>query len=539
MNRRNADTNRFARWAAGIGIALFLFGLALFAYTGTYARFWADDYCYSSMVKQMGLIQGLVGWYRTSGNRLSTLVVVAFTDLFGWRSIQFISFGVLALWVGAWIFFLRQLRRLLDWPVTGFWLALLALVEVYFAVLLAPDRLQTIYWRMGTFHYTLPMPLLLINLGFLAASFEKPLPLDGPRKMEEQPLPQRRAQGSYAKVRKGKNTFFKIFPLRFFAFFAVNLFTRWRLIGVMLASGLLGLFAAGLSETFAAMQAGGLALAIIAALALGRGSNRRQVAQLLAAPLAGTIVMMVIMMLAPANSWRQAVMPPPSNPLLVIPYSLRYAADFILYTIRGQIIPFLVYGAIVAVIAFLCAPPGMARLRLRALLVGVAIALAAMYLLIICSFAPSAYANLAYPAGRALMPGGFALLAGLGTAATLLGLAARQVLGLPASSGASGTSFRRRLTVPAALVLLVAFSLYPLRAMTVVRADIARLAVRAERWDARNAEILQELAAGKQDIQVRQVDVVQTLEDMGPDPSQWINGCASDFYGARSITASP
>ena len=225
------DRKHLPEAAALLGMVVFLAGLSLFIYAGTYSRFWADDYCYSATVKQFGLFRGLLDWYNTSGNRLSTLVVVALVDVFGPGFIRFTTLAVLALWVGAWLFFLNQLRRLFQWTVAWHWLALLALVEVYFAVLLAPDRLQTIYWRMGTLHYTLPLPLLLINLGLLAGCY--------------------RSRGCF----------------------------RWRgrhIAWVAPLSAFLAFFAAGLSETFAALQTGALALAVLPGLLFLRGPRRGQ-----------------------------------------------------------------------------------------------------------------------------------------------------------------------------------------------------------------------------------------------------------------------
>jgi hypothetical protein len=480
---QSQKVDRLVGAAARLGIIVFLSGLALFAYAGTYSRFWADDYCYSATIKQLGLINGLVDWYHASGNRLSTLAVVAFTDLFGWRSIQFTSLGVLALWVAAWMFFLFQLRRLFHWTIAGYSLIILSLVEVYFAALLAPDRLQTIYWRMGTFHYTLPAALLLANLGLLAS-------------------------GYCMLASQRQKVWLWISPL----------------------SAFLGLFAAGLSETFAAMQAGGLALMILAAWIILRGAQRLRSIGLLAAPFLGTLIMMTIMAMAPANAWRQAVMPPPANLLLIVPFSLRFAGDYILYSLRGQIVPFLIYGGAVGLVAFLAFPTSASRLNLRVGLLGVLISLLGMYALIVCSFAPSAYAGLSYPAGRALMPACFALLAGLGATAVFIGVSARQAV---------ASSTHHAWLEVAALVLFVLVCLYPFRAAAVVQKDIARLSITSARWDARDVQIRQSIVNGNLDVQVKQVDVVESLEDMGPNPTQWVNACVSVFYGARSVTAKP
>ena len=467
--------------AAAFGCAAFGLGVALFAYAGSYSRYWADDYCYSATVKQSGLFKGLVEWYISSGNRLSTLVVVSFTDLFGQLAIRLVPLAVLVFWVVAWVFFLWQSCRALGWKISPVWIALLSFIQVFFAALLAPDRLQTIYWRVGTFHYTLPMPILLVNLGIVIAF--------------------RHSKG-------------------------------WQAAGLSLLSGFIGFFAAGLSETFAALQTGLFSLAILSLLILLRGPRYQQARSrgiwLLAPPLAGSLLMMVVMILAPANSWRQAVLPPPSNLLLILPYTLRYTIDFIHYTLRGQPLPFLVYMLLMGIVTLLVVP-SLRSLSRSGLFAGVGISLLGMVALIFCSFAPSAYAGLAYPAGRALMPGGLILLAGLGAAAAFFCLAMRDIVPVQ----------RQGWLAAGLVILLVGASFYPLRSLPLVRHDIAQLAPRAARWDARNSQILASIRQGNLDVRVKQVDVVQTLEDMGPASSNWINACASVFYGARSITANP
>lgn len=478
QSNQTQQSTRIIRAAAWAGILVFLAGLAYFAYAGVYSRYWADDYCYTAAVKQNGLLNGIVEWYRASGNRVSTLVVVALVDGFGWQSIEVSPLAVLVLWTGAWIFFLARLARRFRWTVSRAWLALLALIEVYFAVLLAPDRLQTVYWRMGTYHYTLPIPLLLINLGLLAG-------------------------GSCQ--------------------------TGRRAVLTGAASAALSFFAAGLSETFAALQAGVLALALAAALRFVPRGQRRREAGWLAASLGGTLLMMALMALSPSNAWRQDAMPPPENLLLIAPYSLRYAGDFIVYTLRGQITPFLVYVALMGALGLLAVPAGPGRLSLKAGLAGAGVSLLGTYALIVCSVAPSAYAGLSYPAQRALMPAGIVLLAGLGCAALLTGQTLRSAVPQARQGWVWGF----------AAVMVILLSLYPLRAMAVTRKDIDRLATWSARWDARDQQIRQSVAEGNLNVTVRQVEVVRGLEDIGPDANFWVNQCAAGFYGAGRITAEP
>jgi hypothetical protein len=467
-----------ARAAIVPALLLFAFGVAQFAYAGTYARYWADDYCYSATVKQLGIIRGVADWYQHSGNRLSTLAAVALSELFGPSAIRYVPGAVLMLWAAAWAFFLARLRREVApkaVPTTS--ILLLSLVMAYFAALLAPDRLQTVYWRMGTFHYSLPAPLLLLNLGLLLGAWH----------------------------------------------------ARGRLVWATLGAGLLAFFTAGLSETFAALQAGLFLTGLAAAVIFLRNKRRARALMLTGIPLLGTLLMMLVMMNAPANQWRQEVMPPPENLFMIVPYSLRYAADFVFYAMRGAPVPFAVFALVIFCAVLLGLEPAAARLSARRSALGIGLSLLFAYLFIVCSFAPSAFADLAYPAGRALMPGHFALLAGLGAAAGFAALLARAlipprlVVWVAALAGAA----------------LLAASLYPLRVLPVVRQDVAALAVRAERWDARSAQIRADIATGQLEVQTHQVDVVQSLEDIGPRANFWINRCAAVYYGANTIIANP
>jgi hypothetical protein len=391
--------------------------------------------------------------------------------------LSYLPMVLLVLLLGSWIFLLFQLRRLLGWNIGGYWLVLFALVQVYFLTLLAPDRLQTIYWRMGMLHYSLPLPLLLIQLGLV---------------MRWAAQPQR------------------------------------SLTGVSAAIFLLAFFAGGNSETFAFLQFGLWSLAILAALVLMRGMRRMRISALVLAPLGGSLLALVVMFFSPQNADRLAVMPPPDNLLLIIPYTLRFVAAFIYHALRGQITPFIVFVLTIGVISFLAFRAQKPLLSLRAALRSLFLSLLVMLVLIAASIFPSVYAGLLYPAGRALMPAAFALLIGLSAAIFFAAEALRHL-----------TISRKSWLPAAALLLLMLVSFYPFRAASVQRYDLDRLSVWAERWDTRDQQIRQSLADGTNDVLAREIEVVWSLEDMGPNPSHWINRCAAILYGAHSITANP
>jgi hypothetical protein len=347
-------------------------------------------------------------------------------------------------------------------------------------VLLAPDRTQTIYWRMGTLHFTWPAVLLLANLGF--AFWRISHPAD--------------------RLRDALGAAF---------------------------CGLLAFFTAGLSETAAGFQVGAAGLLLLACLLLrSRESARRGVWFSLAA-LGGGLLALGVMALSPSNEWRLAVMPAASSYWDLARYTFRYSFDFVWDSLKTQPVPLLVYIAAVAGMTFLAVPQGDASPRWRAIFIGLALSALSAFAVILCCFAPSAYAGLQYPSGRNLMPSRFSFLAGLAGISFFAALGVRRIL--------KGTTPRWAVAL-AVLVLLGVFA-YPLRELELSRREIAVMVVKAARWDARDEQIRQQRAAGQQDVLVKETDVIQGLQDLRPDPGFWINTCAAGFYRVKSITAEP
>lgn len=479
--KRNPSALSYLRTAAAwLGIALFALGLSLFAYTGTFSRFWADDYCYAGVAHMRGVVDGSIDWYQTSGNRFSAFLAVALSEPFGLWAIRLLPGLVLAGWSAAWVYFLTHLTRLIGWKIQTRWLVLLSLVLVYFNVLLAPDRLQTIYWRMGILHYTLPLVMLLWMLGWITSRLTQ-----APRSAAD------RMQAGLC--------------------------------------ALIAFFAAGFSETYAAVQMGLLGLLILAALIFIRQKQSQRALLLLVGPMVGGLAAMAVMLGSPSNEWRQAALPPPASLIDLMRYTLRYALDFTRDSLRGQPVPLMVLAVGAAAVTALSLPEEQAMLSLRAAITGFFSSLLAAFALILCDFAPSAYAGLQFPTGRALMPARFAFVTGVGSAAIFALLALRAVW--------NHRSDWPRWAATTAVVVVLGVSIYPLRMIDLNRRELAVYVLKAGRWDARDASIREQRAQGLKDIQVREVDVVSTLEDMGPDPSGWLNNCASYYYNVHSITA--
>ncbi len=465
--------------AETVVLALVLLALAVgllgFAYAGSFSRLWADDYCYSANVQQNGWLNGTLQWYLHTSNRFSVVPLAALTDALSFNGlwgVRLLPALVLLAWVlGAWAL-LGELQRSFwsAWKPKSGWLLAGALLLTFFAVWLAPHRLQTWYWRMGILHYSLPAALAM---GLFAV---------GVRQLRTRRQP-----------------------------------TGAALVGV----GLLAFFIGGLSETFAAMQLG--ALLMLACLVLiFRPQVWRAMLRLMLAAGLGTAVALGLMMFSPANALRQASLPPPDSLWQLIAYTLRYEVAFLYHSLKDQPLPNLVFGAFVGLFAWWSAPAEQVSVRRAAgwlALVGVFV-----FGLIFCATAPSVYGGLVAPAGRALMPSRFAWLLGLGAAALVCGRLLAGWLG--------GQKLRL-----AALLLLVVLAVYPLRTVQVAQQEATLLAVKAQRWDARHAQLLAQRAAGQRNLVTVETDVVQSLEDYGPNPDDWVNVCAAGYYQVDSLTA--
>ncbi|GAP09531.1 hypothetical protein BECAL_00675 [Bellilinea caldifistulae] len=448
-----------------------LCGLGATAYAGTFSRYWADDYCYAAVVQRDGLIRGTLYWYQNGGNRFAAFLAVGLIERLGQASVVFLPSGLLIAWAAAASFALNALVKLAGWKVHRLWLATASLGWVFFLTYTSPDRLQTLYWRMGLLHYSLPLVLILIQAGVVLGGLTTGKPA--------------------------------------------------RLVWISAANGLLALFCAGLSETAAALQTT-LYLLLAAGLVIWGGGGKRNGLVLLSGGLMASLLALLIMALSPANEWRQALLPPPPSAGAWGGALLRYTIDFVRDTLRTLPLPLGMWLAFCGVLGYLLNgnKPRNSGLAGWALLAAGIIGTAA-------AMAPSVYAGLQYPAGRALMTARFPLMSGLGLAAAAWGnwLKGR----LPSAS--------HQWVSAAGLVGLLLVGAYVLRATQLPLKEAQMLAVKAARWDARQAEILSQRAAGLQTIRVREVDVVSTLEDLTPQPEHWVNGCAADYYQVEQIIA--
>jgi len=97
-------------------------------------------------------------------------------------------------------------------------------------------------------------------------------------------------------------------------------------------------------------------------------------------------------------------------------------------------------------------------------------------------------------------------------------------------------------TLPLKLVsaiLLAVTSLYPLRAAWISLADIPEYRTRAQEWDVREAQIFAYRAQGGTDLIVDQFNGVDGVKELDVNENHWVNRCAAQYYGIKSIRAYP
>ncbi|MHB8933293.1 MAG: DUF6056 family protein [Bellilinea sp.] len=479
MDEKGSMSRKIVIAAALLAAVVLGVGLALFALNGKQVRFWTDDYAYS-LVAMDGFIEGTRNWYNYNGARLSSFWFVWIIDLFGMNAVRYLPGLTIALWVGSVLFFARNLLDLVRIKMNWIWGILVAVLLVYFSVLLMPTRLETLYWRMGTLHYTLPIALTLFNLGLIFTFMAKGI--------------------------SGIKTAFYGIVLLIIAFI----------------TGAHG-------EASGAWQVGVYLVAMALLWLYSRKTKQPNSMIYFVFALVGSILAIIVMAKSPANLWRMEAMPPPSSLGDFVYYTLRYSLDFVVDSIKTQPLPNLVFIAGSLAVSLAVLPATGLSLSPRHALIAMLASLVISFGLIVFSVSPSVYAGTNYPAPRALSTARFSVLMGTMSAAFFAAAVLRNW-------------FARFSAVhwSAIIALLLVFvSLYTARSYRIPINEGRDLAVKAELWDKQDAQIKAAKQAGEMDVVIKQYDVVDTLNSFFDDPTHWLNQSAAVLYGVNSITAVP
>jgi hypothetical protein len=345
---------------------------------------------------------------------------------------------------------------------------------VFFSVLQAPNLYQTLYWRAGMTSHFAP----LVFIPFLGAFLLRQI---------------RSASGSTPSI--------------------------WMRFASLILAFVLG----GFSEPPVAIMITLLFLTIMAVWWWGKNMPyRRSALAILPWALAGALLALATLALAPANSIRLGATPSLS---VLISKTLTLPFWFIVDTIRAFPIPTLVViflSGLLFHLQYARQPQALskeARVRLGVLLVAV---LLIGYLLIAASFAPSIYGQ-SYPAGRARFAGMVLFICMLMLSGAIVGVLL--------------THIKLRYTQLAMFALLL-LSFYPLRSAPRLLAEIPTYQKYAEKWDRRDAQMRALKAQGVQDLVVPFL-IEEVTQDLGDTRDFRLNRCASLLYGVNSVLAGP
>ncbi len=489
-----------------LGIILLSVPLAAHAYVGSFSRFMGDDYCDASTFRREGLVGAQKYFYNTWGAVPTTILLMAAVDPGGPALAPWLPGIALAVWVVtlAWAF--AQFTRGLGIRHPGLLALGLAEAVVFATVEDAPNIVQSLYLRIPMLAYVCPVIALGGYVGFCRQS------LGGP-------------------------------PSR----------------GRLLASAIVAFVAGSFGPVYVAMQT----TAIAVALAMSRTTDgtrvKRSLSPVLAAGLAGSIAALAFIAVAPGNTKRAAFFPP--KPPLT--YVVRSTALATMFMMARPALPVLEPAVIAAVPRML---PDATRWLDRALAMGtspvvpllvmllgglVAMAVprspfegaaarrAPMWLIalpgvafvvVAAAIAVGPFGTSAPPPPRALIMPQFVLEALALAWGFLAGAAVRH--GVETRNIVSS----RALVLPLTAMVLMLAAVQSARSTRTTLALAPAMRQWAATWDRSDRELRAAARKGRVDAIVPRLDPVGGVGSIGPDPADWVNGCAAQYYGLASVT---
>jgi hypothetical protein len=470
--------------------ACLAFSIPLLGYilTGGHMRLSGDDYCYMAILRQLGFWKTQWNSYFQvmpySGNRYSLTLFAGLIGLFGPKANSVAPGLVLVIWILS-SFWLCQIILPKQSRFFAFNAFLISAIVIFFSLSMSPSLEQSLYWRSAMLPYFMPIVTNTILIGFI--------------------LNQGKASQS----------------------------STWKKTAIFL----LAFIAGGFSETGAAFQMGYLSLWIIIAVLKSRrkATNNRSSYALLSIALFGTFFAILLLAASPTNAARRAqfgLSAPPGIQLL-LQMSLKNTYIFIYGSVKWLFLPhfliFLFFALYSLLFTMTMHPKDI--LPPRALIISMALLPLMTIALILCIFAPSAWAQSSYPVARALIMGRLATVLASVVGGWTTGKIINHVL----------LRFIPSATViyPTAILILLALTIFPIKEAERVFSDLPRYERWSTAWDARDHQIRDARDSGIAEIDVMEIDhIIPDVAELQPDPDFWYNNCAEWYYDIRSISAS-
>lgn len=458
--------------------------MSVAAYTGSFSRYLADDFCTLGSLRQLGFFGSQAYWYVHWSGRFAFTFFVNLAEAAGpWVVPLLPAVTLLALAAGVggslepWL--TRRLGRI--GHLTAWVVALLVVFETLAG---APNLYQSLYWQTGLLTYVAPLVLGCLYAAWLVSRLGDSNP------------------GA----------------------------------GVLGLSAAAMLVAAAFSESVGSVLVAALAGSLLLVwLLIPKSSSRTAALRLLAAGLGGAVVGYAIMAAAPGNAVRQGLLTPSTDWANWGRETVRNAYVFSVRAFRSDPIRLLLAaaGPMLAVVAL--TPGGAdspAREPLSARRWAWLVALPAFtFILVMACMAPTQYAMSSYPDGRILIAAQFVIAAGMAVWGIEAGWMMRQARGWPAGGRARGAAVA---AWGFAVLVIVFTSLGSAVELTAQIPDARDFAVRSD-------ERLHKVSLARQQgvslLPVASLTHMGGLDEINPDSSYWVNVCFAQAYGLHKVTA--
>jgi hypothetical protein len=444
-------------------------GLASHAYIGNFTRLMADDLCSIHFASRLGLLRSVWYWYLNWSGRYTSYAADWFVLTFalGPENMHFIVPGMILLWL---IFSTLIVYLYLRKPGVGSLVAALALAGIFLflVLILSPDIRQSLFWWNGMRSYTLPLLVLTAYVLIFQLVVDR---------------------------------------------FKVNLLTS-SVLGFLLF-----FLSGGLSETFAVAQLAFLLL-VIGLYLLKLPDRPGTDLVILVSSLAGGILSLILVIMAPGNAIRLGPSPVTPNLSELTVISLQSYWDFLAGLFAAPEKALGITGAMLAVIwigsQYRELAPVNASFVPALALGGFAVSLAC--------FPPGVYGYFDAPPPRTMIIPLFFLVTGILGAGFLLG---------SSLSTRYDAAWNRSGVLMLAMLLMMGFS--ALKTSWDLYSSRGVLIEFAERWDRVNELILQAKSAGLESVNIPDMTNWAGLEIPTDNPKYWPTVCYSSYYDIQVI----
>jgi hypothetical protein len=299
----------------------------------------------------------------------------------------------------------------------------------------------------------------------------------------------------------------------------------WRLYGAAVLCAGLAFFAAAFSEPYATVQLGICVLALVLVFVLRHGSSNA-VRVMLIATLVGTMLAIIVIMLAPGNAVRQTNFERSPVPVAAVAALEHGAAFLVASTLSFSPVGALATLATGALFGFLLIPA--VRVSRRQLRIGIILAFIAGYLLICAFMFIGFFASSRPPPARAYIIPQAVWIITLGAIGLQAGWYVRK-----------GRQANRALVRIAGIAALAVVIIAPFL-LAINAAGLSEpMTTYAREWEARDLLARQAAANGETQVVLpaytMDLGARVGLESLSADPNFWINVCAAVYYGVESV----